>query len=59
VSGAVRPGEFLAIMGSSGAGKTILLDSLTLRYSVSVIGIEASKASLVERENDWHSPVRS
>ena len=33
MSGAVRPGEFLAIMGSSGAGKTILLDSLTLRYS--------------------------
>jgi len=31
VSGAVRPGEFLAIMGASGAGKTTLLNCLTFR----------------------------
>ena len=31
MTGAVRPGEFLAIMGASGAGKTTLLNCLTLR----------------------------
>jgi len=31
VTGAVRQGEFLAIMGASGAGKTTLLNCLTFR----------------------------
>jgi len=36
VTGAVRPGEFLAIMGASGAGKTTLLNCLTYRNSGSL-----------------------
>lgn len=36
VTGAVRPGEFLAIMGASGAGKTTLLNCLTHRNSGSL-----------------------
>ena len=31
VTGAVHPGEFLAILGASGAGKTTLLNCLTFR----------------------------
>lgn len=31
MTGAVRQGEFLAIMGASGAGKTTLLNCLTFR----------------------------
>ena len=33
VSGVARPGEVLAIMGASGAGKSSLLNSLTFRHS--------------------------
>jgi len=43
VSGMARPGELLALMGSSGAGKTTLMNSLTFRSdrNVTETGVKA------------------
>ena len=49
VSGVVRPGEFLAIMGASGAGKPTLLNTLLFRNlsGLKVSGLRLANNKLV------------
>ena len=51
VSGVARPGELLAVMGASGAGKTTLMDALTMRSArgLSVTGTRALSGAAVTR----------
>ncbi|KAH8044617.1 ABC transporter [Aureococcus anophagefferens] len=45
VSGTAEPGHTLAILGPSGAGKTTLMNVLTLRGAAAASGRRASAAS--------------
>lgn len=57
ISGAVHPGELLAIMGASGAGKTTFLDILARKNKIGITGGELYLNGERVRDDEFRSVI--
>ncbi|KAF2270938.1 hypothetical protein CC78DRAFT_610985 [Lojkania enalia] len=57
ISGAVHPGELLAIMGASGAGKTTFLDILARKNKIGLVGGEFHLNGERVRDDEFRSVI--
>ncbi|CED84267.1 Transporter, ABC superfamily (Breast cancer resistance protein) [Phaffia rhodozyma] len=61
ISGTVKHGEIMAIMGASGAGKSTLLDILALKSKRGTVGgdvyVNGKRVSNGEKEDEWKRVV--